>query len=165
MKIRIDENVSKRVARAVMELTANRSGFEVSYVRDDNGPKTPDPAWMRRFASDGGTAIVSGDPKILQHWPNLVAYTETGLIGFFPAPFFGNMKGYGRAAFLIRWWPAIVEKIKDADAGTTWRMPASWTADISNFERLKDPRIDGREAQERHGIVPTAEVYQFRPTS
>ena len=146
-----------------MALTANRKGFEVSYVRQDNAPKTEDPSWLRSFADDDGTAIVSGDFNILQHWPNLVAYAESGLVGFFPPPPFKKMGGYGRAAFLILWWPAIIEKLKDTEAGTTWRIPMQWTPNIAKFEQLKDPRIDGEEAKERHGIVPTAEVHQFRP--
>ena len=70
------------MALAVIKLTANREGYEVSFVRHGSGATDPD--WIRAFAAEGGTAIVSGDHDILQHWPNLIAYTESGLISFFP---------------------------------------------------------------------------------
>lgn len=141
MKIRIDECVSSRVAGAVMSLTANRPGFDVSYVRQVHAPRTSDPTWIGVFAADDGTAIVSGDYNILQNWPDLIVYRESGLIGFFPPTAYRSLKGYGRAAFWIRWWPAIIEKIKESSRGDTWRLPMRWTPDITMFEPLKDPRF------------------------
>ena len=84
MKVRLDENLSCRVANALKAFLANRSGLEVTWVRDFNPPGTNDPTWIRKFALEGGYAIVSGDGEILQKWPNLIAYTESGLISFFP---------------------------------------------------------------------------------
>jgi hypothetical protein len=83
LKIKLDECISNRVALAVMQVTANREGYEVSFVRHGHGVADPD--WIRAFAAAGGTAIVSGDHDILQHWPNLIAYTESGLVFVFPA--------------------------------------------------------------------------------
>jgi PIN like domain len=80
LKIRLDECIPNRVALAVVQVVGNRAGYEVSFVRHGG----PDPIWLETFAKDGGTAIVSGDYDILQHWPNLIAYTESGLISFFP---------------------------------------------------------------------------------
>lgn len=140
MKIRFDECISNRVALAITELTANREGYEVSYVRHGDG--AADPNWIDAFAKQDGTAIVSGDHDILQHWPNLVAYTESGLISFFLPKAFERLNGFGRAAFLIRWWPAIVEKIKLCEKGDRWRLPIGWTQiDHTKLEALRDPRI------------------------
>lgn len=144
-----------------MALTANRKGFEVSYVRKDNPAGTEDPNWLKTFAAQGGTAIVSGDHDILQHWPNLVAYAESGLIAFFPPTEFGRMHGYGRAAFLIRWWPAIIEKMKAVESGTAWRMAMSWTPNHVNFHEIKDPRIEAAKANGQ--IKPSGRAHQFRP--
>ena len=69
------------------------------------------------FAAEDGTAIVSGDHDILQHWPNLIAYTESGLISFFPPKAYQHFGAYSRAAFILRWWPAIIEKIKVSQSG------------------------------------------------
>ena len=74
----------------------------MSHVRQVHGPRTDDTDWMMAFAEDGGTAIVSGDYNILKNWPNLIAYKESGLIGFFPTPTFNGLVGYAKAALLIR---------------------------------------------------------------
>jgi hypothetical protein len=147
LKIKLDECIANRVALAVMAITGNREGYEVSYIRHGDG--SPDPDWIRKFADEGGTAIVSGDHNILQHWPNLVAYTESGLISFFPPSEYEHLKGYGRAAFIIRWWPAIIEKIKLSKFGDRWRLPMVWHAtDHSKMKPIKDPRVDAADAPE-----------------
>src|ERR1700674_2569077 len=106
-----------------MQVVGNRAGYEVSFVRQGG----PDPNWIRAFAQEGGTAIVSGDHDILQHWPNLIAYTESGLVSFFPPKPFERLSAFGKAAFIVRWWPAIVEKIKVSSKGDRWRLPLNWT--------------------------------------
>jgi hypothetical protein len=154
--------MSWRVAGALKAFLSQRQGLEISWVRDDNAPKTSDPSWIRRFADDGGHAILSGDFNILQHWPDLIAYTESGLISFFPPPAYDKMGGYSRAALFVCWFPAIVEKAKASERGTRWRIPLNWNPDVSKFEALKDPRVDTREKQEERGINPVATLHQFR---
>lgn len=147
MKIKLDECIANRVALAVIAFTSNREGYEVSYVKHGDG--SPDPDWMKTFAEEGGTAIVSGDHNILQdHWPNLVAYTASRLISFFPPSEYEHLNGFGRAAFIIRWWPAIVEKTKLSQPGDRWRLPMNWTAiDHNKMKSIKDPRVDGDEQE------------------
>ena len=159
----IDENLSPKVARAVLAITAARSGFEVGHVRDHHGPGTDDTVWIRAFAEADGNVIISGDPNILQHWPNLVAYIESGLISFFPPKAFDRFQGYAKAAFLLRWWPCIIEKAKISERGDCWRMPLTWSPDVQKFEELRDPRIETREGQEKLGIQPKATIHQFKP--
>jgi hypothetical protein len=145
LKIRIDHNLSYRVARAVVAALANRDGYEVSHVQDAHAPGTKDPDWLRAFASEGGTAIVSGDCNILQNKADLVAYTETGLISFFPPKPFEALNRFGKIAFLVRWWPQIVEKIKLSSLGDRWRLPMDWkNPSHIAMEPLRDPRVDGR---------------------
>jgi len=145
LKIKLDECISHRIALAVMSLTEKREGYEVSYVKHGGDDRD----WIRQFAKEGGTAIVSGDHDILQHWPNLVAYTESGLISFFPPKPYQELKGYGRAAFLIRWWPAIVDKIKVSSCGDRWRLPMIWqNTDHLKMDAIKDPRIDDDKKNE-----------------
>lgn len=163
MKIRLDENISQRVFKAVNALTANRAGFEVSHNRMAGDAGKPDPLWIKSFAEDDGTAIVSGDYNILQNWPDLIAYIDSGLVAYFPPPQFKRLKGYGRAALLIRWWPALVEHAKTAARGPVWRIPMVWTPNPSIFKPLKDPRIDAIRTQEQ--IEPAPKVLEFRPRS
>lgn len=155
--------MSWRVAEALKAFLSGRSGLEISWVRDFEPPKTDDPSWIRRFAAEGGHAILSGDHRILQHWPDLIAYTESGLTSFFPPPQYDRMGGHSRAALFIIWFPAIVVKVKASERGARWRIPFSWSPDVMRFEALKDPRVDTRDKQQERGIVPAAVLHQFRP--
>jgi hypothetical protein len=117
----------------------------------------------KKFASEDGTIIVSGDYNILQNWPDLVAYTESGLISFFPPPAFGKMYGPGRAAFIIRWWPAIIEKAKISARGDRWRLPMLWTPDITKIEPISDPRLKTDDQKRKAGIEPIGKIHYLRP--
>jgi PIN like domain len=162
LKVRLDEMLSYRVANALKAFLANRSGLEISWVRDFNPPGTNDPTWLRSFATEGGNAVVSGDGNILQHWPNLIAYHESGLVSVFPpAGFQHKLTGFAQAALLIRWWPTIIEKIKLSERGTCWRIPMHWTPEITKFEGLKDPRLEASQDVQASKIV-RARIHQFR---
>jgi hypothetical protein len=134
----------------------------VDWVRDEHPPCTTDPSWISKFATDGGDAILSGDSNILQHWPDLIAYMESGLVSFFPPSGFGRLNGYGQASLILRWWPCIVEKIKIAARGDAWRIPMTWTPDVTTFKKLVDPRFSSAEDRLRRGVQPVATVHQFR---
>jgi hypothetical protein len=163
LKVRLDENLSFRVAGAIRAILSGRTGLVVDWVRDEHPPKTTDPSWISKFADDGGNAIISDDANILQHWPNLIAYMESGLISFFPPTGFDKLKGYGQASLILRWWPCIVEKIKVSARGDAWRIQMSWTPDVTAFKKLEDPRFSTAEKRQRHGLQPVATVHQFRP--
>jgi hypothetical protein len=163
LKVRLDEMLSYRVANALKAFMAGRSGLQVSWVRDSNPPGTNDPTWLRAFASEGGHTVISGDGNILQHWPNIIAYVESGLISFFPPSGFQHqLTGFAQAALLIRWWPAIIEKAKISKPGNCWRFPMSWTPDVTKFEAISDPRI-ATPAQRQARQIVAATVHQLRP--
>lgn len=105
----------------------------------------PDPLWLKKFSEEDGDCVISGDFRILQNWPDLIAYHESGLTAFFPSPAFGRLKGFPRAAFILRWWPSIVDKAKSSQPGSCWRIPMQWTPDINSFEELADPRLQEDE--------------------
>jgi hypothetical protein len=161
LKIRLDECIANRIARAIVEITGNRPGYEISYVKHGEGGADQD--WLRRFAAEGGDAIVSGDHDILQHWPNLIAYTESGLISFFPPPGFARLTAFPRAAFILRWWPAIIEKIKISNKGDRWRLPMQWSEiDHTRMLPIKDPRIDRMEGETDGASTEEAKQESFR---
>lgn len=55
MRIRLDENISYRVANSIKAFLSNRSGgLTVDWVGDDNPPRTSDPTWIKRYAEAGG---------------------------------------------------------------------------------------------------------------
>jgi hypothetical protein len=137
---------------------------------DEHPPGAKEPNWIRKFANDNGDVIVSGDFQILQHWPDLIAYIESGLISFFPPSGFGRLKGYGQAALIMRWWPAIIEKAKVSQRGDCWRIPWTWTPDVTKFEKL-ETRALRQKTSKSHGesdhlrasisSAPTASKSQF----
>src|SRR5271165_4684097 len=63
-----------------------------------------------RFRSDGGVAMVSGDHNILQKPVNLAAYTASGLVSVWPPTGWPELKRWGQAGFLLRWWPRAVQR-------------------------------------------------------
>lgn len=162
MKVRLDENLSYRVANALKAFLADRTGLSVDWVRDHHPPGTKDPSWIRQFADDGGHAIISGDYQILQHWPDLIAYIESGLVSFFPPPNFDKLRGFGQASLMIRWWPVMVEHAKSAPRGTCWRLPMHWTPEPAKLQPLRDPRVATAAQQVSVGIQPPGTVHQFR---
>jgi hypothetical protein len=90
-----------------------------------------------------GLAMVSGDHNILQKPVNLVAYTESGLISIWPPHGWPELKRWGQAALLLRWWPLIKQKIMGSSPGDRWRIPMQWTPGIESFKPIHDPRVDG----------------------
>ncbi len=87
--------------------------------------------------------MISGDHNILRNPVNLAAYTASGLISIWPPAGFPDLKRFGQAAFLVRWWPLIKAKITASPARSRWRIPLSWTPGIEKFSELRDPRVGG----------------------
>ncbi len=141
MRIKFDENVSRRIVEAIRRLEDD-TAVEITSVVEDYGQGSPDPEWMFRFAQEGGDAMISGDHNILQKPVNLVAYVESGLISVWPPSGWPNLKRFGQAAFVIRWWPVIKMKIGASGRGDRWRLPIQWTPDVEAMKPVKDPRVD-----------------------
>lgn len=141
MKIKFDENISTRLVDAIVALETDVS-VEIGSVRRDYGGGISDPEWMFRFREEGGTAMISGDHNILQKPVNLAAYTASGLISIWPPAGWPELKRWGQAAIVVRWWPLIKQKIAASQAGDRWRLPMQWTTGIDAFKEIRDPRVD-----------------------
>lgn len=139
MKIIIDENISPKIIKALRELNKDPA-ISIFSVREGYGSGTPDPDWMFRFREDGGNAMVSGDENILKNNVNLTAYVESGLISVWPPSKWSDLKFWGQAALLVRWWPAICGRITSASRGERYRIPLSWTPSVENLKPMRDPR-------------------------
>jgi hypothetical protein len=159
LRIRLDENISYKVADAIKAFLSNRSGgLIVDWVGDDNPPGTADPTWIKKYAEDGGIAFISGDANIRKNPVDLIAYIESGLIGFWVPPGYDDLRGYGQAALLLRWFPTIVEKIKSCSRGECWQIPLNWGSDINGLKLLRDPRLNPAVSVAR---LPGT-IHQFR---
>ena len=133
----LDENLSYRLARA-LKVVAHTSKYEIFHVRQKNPASTTDPDWLRKFAADGGTAIVSGDPKILHKPHELLAIMETGLISFFVPKKWDDLSRFGRAALVILWWPKIIVQTKNGKPSESWRIPIRFNPNVG-FKKLERP--------------------------
>ncbi len=142
MKIKFDENISTRIVEAIRALESDPT-IEIGSVLQDYGAGKSDPDWMFQFRDEGGVAMISGDHNILKAPVNIAAYTASGLISIWPPAGFPELKRFGQAAFLVRWWPVIRFKIAGATAGSRWRIPLVWTPGAEKFIEVRDPRIDG----------------------
>jgi hypothetical protein len=138
----LDECIPERVVHA-LRAVAQRDGLEIHSVVDEEMRSVEDPIWIAAARTLGCAAMVSGDARILQNWPKLLAVAECGLISFFPPASFSRFKAPAQAAMLLRWWPAIEAKIQQSQPGNRWRWPDSWTPDVTHFKALRDPRVDG----------------------
>ncbi|UDL96277.1 hypothetical protein LGH83_08915 [Lichenihabitans sp. PAMC28606] len=143
MKIKFDENISPRIVAAIRAIESDK-GVELGSVLEDYGQGQSDPDWMFRFRQDGGVAMVSGDHNILQTPVNLAAYTASGLISIWPPSGYPDLKRFGQAAFLIRWWPVMKLKIQFSKDGDRWRLPLSFTPMQEARKAINDPRIDSK---------------------
>jgi len=141
VKLKFDENISTRLVEAVRALESDPA-IEIGSVLQEYGAGTSDPDWMFRFRDEGGVAMISGDHNILQMPVNLAAYTASGLISIWPPPGFPELKRFGQAAFIVRWWPVIKEKILASSPGDRWRLPMQWTPVVDAIKPIRDPRID-----------------------
>jgi PIN like domain len=139
MKIIIDENISPSIIRALRELNKDPL-ISVLSVREGYGAGTADPDWMFRFKDEGGAAMISGDENILKKSVNLTAYIESGLVSVWPPSKWSDLKFWGQAALLVRWWPTICERVKVSESGDRYRIPLNWSPSIENLKPMRDPR-------------------------
>ena len=138
MKLKFDENISVRIVTAIRSLETG--SIEIGSVHEDYSQGITDPDWMFRFRDEGGVAMISGDHNILRTPTNLAAYTASGLVSIWPPGGWPELKRFGQAAFLIRWWAAIKRKIDQSTPGDRWRLPLTWTPGEEKMLIIHDPR-------------------------
>lgn len=140
MRIMIDENISQRLARSLRDI-AGVTEYQIVHVRERAPKGTLDPDWIRGFAADGGTAIVSADLNIRQKPIELLAIMDTGLISFFMPGQWQRCSRWFKAAHLCRWWPAIVQHIHDGVAGDSWEVPLGFSGN-GPMRPLRRPDVE-----------------------
>lgn len=134
MKILFDENISIRLARSLREI-AGLTDYQILHVRERVEKGTPDTAWIRGFAADGGTAFVSADRRILTVPIELQAIIETGLISYFLPSKWQNSSRWFKASHLALWWPRIVQQTRSAAPGESWELPIAYNGKMKRIER------------------------------
>jgi hypothetical protein len=101
--------------------------------------KVPDDPWIRRFAKDGGKAIISGDRKMLLRPHEKLALIESKLVVvFLPHPWSG-WPLCAKVSLLVHWWETIARSAATLDPGL-YSVPKAWP--LSEMELGKLPEGD-----------------------
>lgn len=166
MKIAFDENIPIAMVRVFQTFANERQlkkligDFEIKSAADytpkpgdlDYIPKSDVP-WLKRFATDGGKVVISGDTDMKYEPHERLALIELKFIVIFFESQWSKWKFFRKCALLLHWWPVVATKIKRASPGTAfWHIPSTWQENgrlrkVSN----KDPRLLKIEQQKAAG--------------
>jgi hypothetical protein len=161
VKIAFDENIPPEMVRIFRQdaETYLALGHQVISARDYRPEgERGDENWIKRFASDGGQVIISGDVRMRVLAHERAALAEGGLITYFFQAEWNNMKFHTKVAMLVKWWPQIAEHMTSAELGTCWEIPFTWGGgefrDVSarSAEIVRDrPKRKKRRPRKRKG--------------
>ena len=143
MKVAFDEHVPLAIVRA-FESFANEhkirkltGGLTVQKAKDyapnpgdDDYLKGNDVPWIRRFSRTGGKVIISGDTDMMAEPHERLALLEEKMIVIFFQAKWSSWKFNKKCALIMYWWPKIVDTIRNADQGTFWRVPSSFSDSV-----------------------------------
>ena len=138
MKVAFDENVPIAMVR-VFEALASQNQIQ-ALVRDlevfsakdftprpgdaDYSPRNDAP-WVRRFAASGGRVIISGNTRMQRVPHERLAMVHAGMVVLFFEAKWNNLRFFPKCAILLQWWPEVAKIVRDAEAPSFWRIPAS----------------------------------------
>lgn len=111
MKVRADEHVSPQIVEAVCRVCLT-PGWTFDHVCDAGDRGSADEHWVRRFADDGGSAIITADRDFTTRAPQVVAVFDTGLKVIQMPPRWGKNQGFLQAGFILIWWPRIEAQLQ-----------------------------------------------------
>lgn len=136
MKVQIDENLPRALAQALNAI-ASIDDHEVFHVTDF-AKGAPDLDLFRRAVALGITVHITQD----HHQRRLVereAIANLGLTVFVLASGWNKMEHYQKAAWLIEWWPKLMQAAQLYARGTIHRVP-SCNARRGRLEQIKNKR-------------------------
>lgn len=91
-------------------------------------PAKSDTPWLIKFAAAGGRIVLTGDRDMRRRLDEQAALMDLGLIVFFFPPAWNHWNMTDKCAFLLKWWPAIIEKAEQSKPRDLWEMKLSWTS-------------------------------------
>lgn len=122
MRFFFDNCVSVRFVQALSVL-AQIQGYELVHLTEHFPPDATDEEWLQSLATDRDWVIISGDPRISRGRAQRIAWQESGLTAFFFADGWASKGFWKQAESLVRWWPQIVLKAREATPGTGYLIP------------------------------------------
>jgi hypothetical protein len=123
VKIAFDENIPPRMVQHFNENVELPADCEIVSSRDYRPiNERGDENWIRRFAADGGSVIITGDGRIRARVHERAALAQTNLISYFFGRPWNTVKLQQKADELIAKFPAILEHARTAPAGSCWEV-------------------------------------------
>jgi len=169
VKVAFDENVPIAMVRVFQALAAEsqfqKLGVTIQSAKDytpkpsdlDYLPKNDTP-WIKRFSTEGGKVVISGNARMMNIPHERLALLDEGLIVLFFENRWNNWKFFTKCALLLLWFPAIAKTAKTATPKTFWRIPSIWdekaklrpqsTGDLK-LEKLERKRSSREKAKKR----------------
>jgi hypothetical protein len=137
LRICADENVAPKLTELICEQLLSKSNI-LQTVDHYQAKGVDDPIWVRKFASAGGEAIVSGDFNLTKRASEIVAIAETGLRLIVLDQKWPRAPKHIQIAYLFYWWPEIEKVFAGAKPGQCFKVPWSWPEKLDGLiEPLK----------------------------
>jgi hypothetical protein len=154
-RVALDFSLSPRLV-GVLAAMYGHQGHDFRHLKDLGiSGNTPDPKWADKYKQFGGRIVLSGDTRIA-YTPHLaLAFIDNGLICFFPAEPYNNLKVHAQVAAFVYWWPKIAEKITTTIGsldGGCWRIPC--------LARKDDLRLSDKELEPL--VIPASVLAAYR---
>jgi hypothetical protein len=122
-KVALDANIPQRLVR-MLESGFGAQGFEFIWEPDFAAGDDDDDVWAAAFRRFGGRLVITGDKNMARRPHQILAFKESGLVGFFFERKWAEFDLTFRAAHMIMWWPRIQVKFADSNPGDCWWVPA-----------------------------------------
>jgi PIN like domain len=128
LKIAFDEHIPPEMVIPVRTILEKKVDVDVVMAKDyAEPPATSDVPWLCKFAAAGGRVVITGDRRMRSRLDEQAALRELGLIVFFFPKAWNHWCMTDKCAFLLKWWPTIIEKAEQSKAREFWEMKLSWT--------------------------------------
>lgn len=124
MKCLFDNNISKRLARAIAILSEERRLAEsVLHLQELFPSGMGDTTWMDRLGeTDRSWIVVTRDKLNKMSGEERAAIRRNGLIAYVLDAQWASQRYWPMASRLVHWWPLIVEHSRTARSGV-YRVP------------------------------------------
>ena len=125
MKICADENVAPKLSELICKELLSRS-HTLQTVYDFQAGGVDDVIWVKKFAGQGGEAIVGGDIAMTKRAAELIAIVESGLRLIVLDQRWPREPKNVQISYLFYWWPEIERVLATAPKGKCFKVPWGW---------------------------------------
>ena len=121
MRFFFDNNLSKRLARAIGELSATE-GVDVVHLTEKFPDDTPDVDWIDTLAAEEDWVVISQE-RLIKNPLEKEALRRSGLTAFILVKGWSKYQHWDKAAQMVRWWPRIMEMAELVEGGAVFEVP------------------------------------------